>query len=385
MRIPKVTPLYVAEFLARIPMLGISLALTLLVVQVHHRGYAEAGLVAAAETVGAGVGGPWRGRALDAVGLRRTVAPSVIAAAIVFPLMTIAPYLALLPLAFVAGLALSPFYSLSRVALGALVPADQQRTAFAFDNVIAEMSFIIGPAIAGVLATQVGARPATNVIGGCVAAGGALIWWLDPPTRSPAVVVDVAAESTDATPHPARNTWLTADICFLYLVGAGSMVALMATDLGIIAALREKDAVDLVGITYLGWAGASLVGGLAYGAMHRSLRPTHLLLAMGLLTLPIGFAHTPWLLAAATIPAGALCAPVLAATSEHVTSLVDEARRGEAMGWLSTSYTFGGAAATPLVGWAIDRTDAWGGFVLGGVIATAIALASLGGQLLHRR
>ena len=41
----------------------------------------------------------------------------------------------------------------------------------------------------------------------------------------------------------------------------------------------------ILGIVFVFWCGASLVGGLVYGAMHRRLSPILLLLAMAALTL----------------------------------------------------------------------------------------------------
>ncbi|MFZ0140553.1 MAG: MFS transporter, partial [Aeromicrobium sp.] len=62
------------------------------------------------------------------------------------------------------------------------------------------------------------------------------------------------------------------------------------------------------------------------------------------------------------------------------TRLVPETRRGEAMGWQGTAYTLGAATSAPLIGSSIDGVGAWGGFVVGGAIATVVALASYGGQ-----
>ena len=61
-------------FLAKLPMTGIGIAMTLHVVVGLGRGYAEAGLVAAAVTVGSAVGSPVAGRMIDRYGLRRVIA-----------------------------------------------------------------------------------------------------------------------------------------------------------------------------------------------------------------------------------------------------------------------------------------------------------------------
>src|SRR5690606_36543685 len=118
---------------------------------------------------------------------------------------------------------------------------------------------------------------------------------------------------------------------------------------------------------------SSLVGGLVYGMRPASIRPSHLLLAMGVLTIPIGVAHTPLALALAVIPAGLLCAPIMTACSEWIARLTTESQRGEAMGWQATSFTIGGAIAAPVIGTTIDHFGAAAGFVAGGGIGTVIA------------
>lgn len=371
LRAPGTIPLYVAAFLARIPMMAVPLVLTLLVVEGLDRSYGEAGIVAAVETIGAGLGAPWRGRLIDRLGVRRALIPSILVLLVVYPLAAMATYAWLLPLAFVAGLFLAPVHSIVRVSLAANLPASHHRSAFALDSVMAEASFIIGPAAAGVLVVAASPQIALVAVAGTVAIGLMILWWLDPPTRS--------ADHVD-TPRERGFGWLTRDLVFLFLVSAGAMVALMSTDLGIIAVLRELDAVGLVGVVYLGWGLSSLVGGLIYGARPASIRPTHLLLAMGLLTMPVGVAHAPWTLALASIPAGLLCAPIMTSCSEYIAKLTDESRRGEAMGYQASAFTLGGAVGAPVIGAAIDLWGAPAGFMVGGGIAALIAIVSLTGQ-----
>ena len=239
LRTPGVLPLYLAAFLARIPMMALPLVLTLLVVEGLGGTYGQAGLVAAAETVGAAIGSPWRGRLIDKAGLRRALMPSLVTLAVAYPIVTLVSFWWLLPLAFIAGLFIAPVHSVVRVSLAATLPQRMHRSAFALDSVVAEASFIIGPAAAGALVVVASPDIALLTVAATVAIGLGILWKLNPPTRS-----------TAAEPHqrqPAR-TWVTRDLLFLFLVSAGSMIALMATDLGIIAALRELDAIELVGL-----------------------------------------------------------------------------------------------------------------------------------------
>ena len=375
----RVRALLIAAFFARIPAMTAPLVLTLFVVRELDASYTQAGIVAAASTVGAGVGAPWRGRLIDRLGMRRAIIPSIVAVALLYPLAAITTSaLVLAPIAFGMGLFLIPIFSIVRLSLSVMVPSDQHRTAFAADSVIAEAGFIIGPAVGGLLVIQAGADVSLALIGGCEVVAGLIFWRLDPPTRS------------DAVPDPSERRerssapWVTSQLLFLFLISSGTMIALISTDLGIIAELDHLDHVGSVGIVFGAWGLASLVGGLLYGALDFSIRPTWLLLALGATLIPVGLADSVWVLALCVIPTGFLCAPTMSAASEWIAKLVPEERRGEAMGWQGTAFTLGGAAASPVVGAAIDHVGSWGGFLVGGAIATTIAVLAFGGQLVPR-
>src|SRR4051812_45246265 len=53
-------------------------AVTLHVARTLGAGYATAGIVMAATTIGMTLGGPWRGRVVDRSGLRRALLPSIV-------------------------------------------------------------------------------------------------------------------------------------------------------------------------------------------------------------------------------------------------------------------------------------------------------------------
>lgn len=387
----QVRTIFVAAFFARIPALAMPLVLTLLVVEKLDGSYAQAGVVAACETVGAAIGAPWRGRLIDRLGLRRALVPSIVAMAVVVPAAALVPsYLALLPLAFLTGVFLIPIYAIVRLALNVRVTEDQRRTAFAADSTIAEASFIVGPAVGGWLATRFDAGVALLAVGLCVILAGVLFYVLNPPLRAQDEVAtepagpQVATDPAGALRVGGIRTWITAELGFLYVVSAGMMIALIATDLSVIAELRELDHVGLVGVVYFFWGASSLLGGLIYGALPTSLRPSYLLLALGLLTVPVGLGGQVWSLGLWVVPAGFLCAPAMTAAAEWIARLVPHERLGEAMGWQGTAFTLGGALGSPLVGASIDGAGAWAGFAVGGGVAALLAVLSLAGQRLLR-
>jgi MFS family permease len=74
-----VVALNLLGIVARIPHAATSVVITVHVVRELDRGYAVAGLVLAVWTLGSAFGSPWRGRAVDRLGLRRALVSSLIA------------------------------------------------------------------------------------------------------------------------------------------------------------------------------------------------------------------------------------------------------------------------------------------------------------------
>ena len=177
--------------------------------------------------------------------------------------------------------------------------------------------------------------------------------------------------------------WFTAAVAAVFAVAGGAGMVLSGTDVGIVAALETGGRQGEIGVVFLFWCAASVVGGLVYGAMHRPVSPILLLLGMAALTIPMGFATDTLTLSLLSLLPGLLCAPVLSAASEKVAELVDEARRGEAMGWYGSALTAGVALGAPLAGLFIDSIGAAGGFVSVGT--AGVLLCAVGLVLQQRR
>jgi len=141
--------------------------------------------------------------------------------------------------------------------------------------------------------------------------------------------------------------------------------------------MRDTDDLRYAGFVVTAWAFSSLLGGLVYGSLSRPVPPFLLLLALGLLTAPVGLAHGPLWLGLAMLPAGFLCAPVITATADVLTGLVPDEVRGEAMGWHGSALTAGVAVGAPLAGFAIDHSQPWGGFATVGGVGVLLACAGL--------
>ncbi len=405
--------------IARIPHAAAGVLLTLHIVLVLGQGYAAAGAAAAVMTIGIAVGAPWRGRRVDTVGLRKALIPSVIAEAVIWSIVPHMTYELLLPLVFVGGLLSLPIFSVVRQSLGVLASGEQRRTAFALDAISTELVFMVGPAAGAVVATTGHSVLGLTLVGVSVSLSGLFLMWFNPPTRSaapdarfeadqqdsagvsvvasaPAQVQEAAAELVPLAASAERRlglrhkvirnfSWFTAGVAAVFAAAAGAGMVLSGTDVGIVAALETGGHQAEIGIVFFFWCAASVVGGIIYGAMHRPVSPILLLMGMAALTIPMSFATDTWTLSLLSLLPGLLCAPVLSSASEKVAELVDERRRGEAMGWYGSALTAGVALGAPLAGVFIDGVGPSTGFVAVGIAGVVLCLVALALQRLRRK
>ncbi|GGB42245.1 MFS transporter [Flexivirga endophytica] len=365
--------------LLRIPIASAAVVLTLHVVQSLSRSYSEAGLVAAGATLAIAVSGPWRGKLLDRLGLRRVVLPSLLVNAVCWSIAPFVGYWPLLVLATVAGLFVVPTFSIIRQGVIAAVPDSERRTALSLDSVTVEMAFMVGPAVAVWLATAFDTR---FVLCGLELAGvvaGIALYLMNPPLRGADPETDKAGQVVP------RRAWFRAGFLAICGAAAACTIVLGGSDVAIVAAMREFDAVSQMSIVLVPWAAGSLFGGLIYGALSRSFPPFLLLLGLAVATAPMAFAGGTWSLAAISLIAGLFCAPTITATVDAVSRVVPSAARGEAMGWHGSFMTAGGALGAPLAGAAIDTGGFGAGFLLVAGIGAAVAVTGFGALVLHRR
>lgn len=376
--LPGLRPLLLVSILARVPVAATAVVLTLHVLDLGY-GYAAAGLVGAAMTVGTALGAPLLGRLVDRRGLRPVLVLTTVASAVFWVTAPALSYPLLLVAALLGGLLTLPVFSVVRQSIAALVPPAERRQAYALDSMSVEVSFMTGPALAVLLATSLSPQITMFAIGAGMAVSGLGLFALNPPTRA-------LDEETGPARPVARREWLTPRLIGLLAVGAASTLVLGGTDVAVVAVLRDAGQVNWTGAVLAMWAAYSLVGGFAYGALSRPLSPLVLTLVLGLCTIPVGLGGGRWwLLALALLPAGALCAPTLAATADAVSRLVPASVRGEAMGWHGSAMTAGIALGAPLAGAVIDASAPAWGFAATGLLGVLIALAVLPTELRRRR
>lgn len=378
--LPGFRSLLLVAMLARIPVTAASVTLTLHVVLDLDRGYGAAGLVAAVLTVGAALGAPLMGRLVDRRGLRPMLALTTAAEAVFWAAAAVLPYPALLATAFFGGLLTLPMFSVVRQSIAALTPESYRRQGYALDSMSVELSFMVGPALAVLIITAVSARVTMLAVGAGIALSGLALFALDPPVRA-----DREPPAAPERPIP-RRAWLTPRLVGVLAISAAATLVLGGTDVAVVAVLRDADQVAWTGAVLAMWGAYSMVGGFAYGAVSRPLPPLAVVALLGLFTIPVGLGGGRWwLLGLALLPAGALCAPALAATADAVSRLAPAGVRGEAMGLHGSAVTVGLALGAPLAGAVIDASAPAWGFAATGLVGALAALAVLPGEVRRRQ
>ncbi|MGC5011212.1 MFS transporter [Streptosporangium sp. DT93] len=371
--LPGVRSLLLVGMLARVPTTAVSITLTLHVVDPSGLGlnYVQAGLVTTASTVGTAVGSPLVGRLVDGYGLRPVLAVTTLAQLLFWSTAWLMPFPLLLAAAVPAGLLSLPVFSVIRQCLAALVPPEQHRVGFSLDSILVEFSYMVGPALAVAGVALLGSVPTMGIVAVGLVVSGTTLLVLNPPVRS-------AEELREPAARVPRRQWLTPRLFGLLGTVMAATFVLAATELALVATMKEGHASEWLGLAIALWCFYSLVGGFVYGMLPRGVSPLVLIGGMGVLTIPIGLVDGHWLwLLLAMLPAGVLCAPALSSTIEVMTRWVPAGARGEAMGLHGTALLIGIGVASPISGAIIDGPGPGWAFAFAGLVSVTMVLIAL--------
>jgi predicted MFS family arabinose efflux permease len=375
-RNPAVRRILLLGLLMRIPLWAAGVVVTLHVVSHLDRSYAEAGLVDMVLSIALGVSGPWRGRRLDRVGLRATVAPSLVVLAVCWSIAPWVGYWPLVGLVGVAGIFTVPSFSIVRQVLLGAVPEHQRTAVLSVDSVVVEFSFMIGPVLGVVAATYL-PTPVALLLCQLLSVLGALALFV----ANPSLGQDAGGEGGH---HPVRS-WLTPSVAAILVVSATATLVLTGEDLGTVAALRQMHHTTSIGWVLALWGLGSAIGGIVYGALRRHPPAPVLLVLLAASTTLVALADDRLVFTVLLFVSGFFCAPTITATVDDLTRAVPKAVRGEAMGWHGSALTFGGAVGAPLVGSAIDAGRWPAGFWVAGLVGLASAVIGLAVRVARTR
>lgn len=375
-----------AGWLARVPMSTVGLGSVLLVAG-ESGSYGLAGAVSGTLALAFAVGSPQWARGMDRVGQGRVLVVSsaaylvlglVFASAVVLD----APRWSWFVLAALTGACGANVGSAVRARWAHALPdSDDRQTAFAFESVVDEVVFVVGPPSITFLAALI-APPAGFVVGLVVGVAGA-VWLARQETTQPPVQRTPVGESRTRTSviGPALLVVATAYLAVGTVFGAMDVV--------VVGFAQDEGAPVMAGVALAAYAGGSLVSGLFYGVVRLpgSLTARFVacavffgLVAQGLLLV----GSLTWLVPAAFL-AGLAIAPVLVSGMSLVESRVPRAALNEGLTWTSTGLTLGVTAGAALAGAAVDAWGAEAAFLVPALGAAVAGVLALVGAMVLRR
>lgn len=376
-----------AAFIARLPISMVGLGIVLMVSAVRES-YALAGAVAAAYTVSSALLNPLGSRAVDRWGQRRVVRLLVVVHASGLIALAIATTqgggaVLLAGLAIVSGATQPATGALVRARWAHLLGSDARlRTAFAFEGVLDELIFVVGPPLATFLAVAVSA-PAPVIVSAALVCAGSLLLLIQKTTEPP-----VRHDLHTRRGHPLRRRGVPSVLVVLLAIGAvfGSI------DVATVALADEAGMRIAAGAILAAYAAGSMAAALVLGA--RSARngdamlPRLLLIAsVALVVVTLPLLLRPGLLALGLLAllAGLAVSPVLITSFTLVEVLVEPREITEGLSWAISAIGLGVAASAAGTGWLVDQAGSQAGFALTVGAAVVVAIAAGVGHSRVRR
>ncbi len=366
-----------AGFIARLPFSMVTLGIVTMLSQTRGE-YWLAGAVAATFALANAVMAPQISRLVDRHGQSRVLIPATLATLVALAGLLLAtrlqaPAWMLFLFAALAGMEPSMMAMVRARWTEIYRDTPQLRTAFAFESVVDEMVFMVGPVIA---------------------IGLSVVWFPEAGPLAAAILLAVgmalfvAQRSTEPPVHAPETSGsdsvirlLPVQIIALLMVALGTIFGTAeVTAVAFAEAQGNKAAASLVLAAY---AAGSFVTGLVFGALRVRLPlACQLLFAIGLAaatTLPLLIASSLWMLGFVLFIAGASISPTVIVAMALVERHVPASKLTEGITWVMTGMGIGMAAGSAASGWLIDVYGARSGFyvsVAGGF--TALAIAALG-------
>jgi MFS family permease len=377
-----------AGLVARLPMSTIGLGIVLLV-STRTGSYAQAGILSACYMVAASASAPLLGRLVDIVGQRRVLVPAMLGfaagtlammAAVELDLPVPVPHV----FAVVAGVCCPPIGACVRARWSAVLPAGVElHTAFSLEAVLDEVTFMYGPVLVAVLATQVHELAGLLVV--VVLATSAGFWLASLRSSEPPVA---SGTGPRGPAEPLRWRWLlpmvVAAACLGSLFGATEVVT--------VAFAKEQHHVGLTGLLLAIWSSGSLIAGLVTGLVQwrTSLTTRYRIgaVAMAAVMVPLPFVDNIFVLAGALFLGGFAISPTLVAAIALIEEGVPAARLTEGITWISTGISIGVAPGAAIAGRLVDSYGASAGYyvpVVGGALAAVVALSTGSRRTSERR
>ena len=384
LRTPGAVAFSSAGFIGRLPISMISLGVVLLETS-KGVSYAVAGTIAASFAVAAAIGGPIVSGFVDRHGQHR-ILPwavgfySICMVALLVGLDAGLPLTAVIPLAAGAGMTMPNMGSLIRARWAHVLPRSSGiHVAYAWESILDEVVFVVGPPLATVLALQVHPAAALVTCVVLVIVGAGLLYpqrRTEPPAHG-------------RTKRVGRLTVLQPGMPFLFLAFLFVGGIFGSFEVVTVAFAQEQDATSLTGVLLATYAFGSLLAGFTYGAMRsprfHGQRMTLMLTVMAVVTVGFPLAPNVAVLAPVAFLAGLSVSPVLISGTALVERIVPAAELTEGITWTSTGMALGLALAVPASGIIIDSRGAHTAYLLtAGCAIAACAVSWVGARTVPR-
>jgi MFS family permease len=364
---------------ARLPISMVSLGIVLLV-STRTGSYSLAGTVAAAYLIANALFAVPQARLIDRLGQSRVLplAAAVSVTGLVAMMAAVEsdspapwPHLS----AAVAGAAMPQIGSSVRARWSGLVTDKRDLlTAFAFESVVDEMVFMLGPVLVTVLATAV--HPLAGLSSAVVATvAGTAVLVSQKRTEPP---------PTGATRRDGGAAPLPWGVLAPLVICAFAMGGLLGgAEVATVALSEELGAKALSGLMLAIWAVGSLLAGVVTGAVHlqasNASRFRWGMLALGSLMLPLPFVNGFATLALFLFLSGLAIAPTLIASFAWIEEIVPPGRITEGITLFTTGLGAGLAPGAALVGLVVDTAGASSSYwvtVVAGLLGAAVAFVA---------
>jgi MFS family permease len=374
-----------AGWLARLPMPILGLGAVLLV-EGASGSYGLAGAVAGTLALVGSFASPLWARTMDRRGQSAVLRLAftgylVTGTAFVAAVVTGAPTWSWFLLSGLTGACGPNVGSIVRARWAHALDADRRQTAFAFESVVDEVVFVIGPPLVTLLATLV--NPPVGFLTGVVIGfcGG---MWLSRlrETEPPVHPRDPGRRGRSSALRSPAVIAVTLPYLAVGLVFG-------AMDVVVVAFAEAAGVPPFAGLALAVYAGGSLVAGLVYGVLKLpgslAVRFVGCAVLFGVAAQALLLARSLPLLVVAAFVAGLAIAPVLVSGMSLVESRVPRTALTEALTWTFTGLTLGVTAGSSLAGAAVDRWGATTAFAVPAVGAALAAVLAVAGMPLLRR
>ena len=372
-----------ASLAARLPVAMLGLAL-LLYVQRTTGSFAIGSLASGSALIGVATGSIVQGRLIDRFGPTKPIIIAavllvLVVAGVIAAIEYRAPVPVLVLLSFCSGLTELAVISASRALWSRLLPAGPARhAAYSYEAMTIDVFFILGPGLAGLLASTPWAGIGLCVGTACMVIGG-VAFALTSPVRAWSKETASTAAKTKR-PGKLLGALTNHGLRTVALAGFGFGVIIGFVEVAVPAAATIAGQRDIGGLLLSLWSLSSVIFGFIY-SLRPWPRPIHLrlpvlLASFSVLTLLLALPSTLVGLAAAMLIVGTMIAPQGTGHSIAVEQVAPESMAAEAFGWVITAITIGLGIGQAISGQLVDSVGpptaflcaAGGGLVIAGLV-----------------